>query len=150
MDDIDRYISLKANEDRIYDDYKEIKAEREALRDKIAADMDGKGIASMFGESGKKVSTTHTVIARVEDMAMFKRWCEESGNVDKYLKEVVNQTECSRMVKDYQERGILDQLPPGMSFISILGLRVTTPKNGNGFAAAGKSVIEMLKQQKGE
>ena len=147
MNDIEEYIALKELEDRLKAEYHEVKTEREALRDKLAGEMDRTGQAALIGhESGKRVSTVYTTIATIEDLRALKGWAIETGQQDVYIKEVANQSECSALVREYKDKGILDQLPPGLSFISKINLRVTTPKNGNnGFSQAGQSVLEMLK-----
>ncbi len=148
QDKVDDYIKAKEVEDNIVLRLKEIKEWRVELMNELTAMMDSHGILSVSGTTGKKVSIVHKSYTKVFDFESFRRWCIENGKVDRFFREKVHlgstkDPGLTQYLKDHP-----NEAPNGISLENIETLRITKKAANNGFAEAGKSVLEMLEGEK--
>ena len=154
QDIADLYISVNEVHNRFKNIYESLRHNRELLKVAATKSMENRGIGSIIGTDGAKVSDIRTIYASVKDRLVFVEWAREKGEQD--LIETKERKGSAKipgldahvryLVKRARETGGDPQLPPGVEYSETVRLQVTKPSEGNKFDDGAKGILERLKE----
>jgi len=163
--DVEELISKPAKELAEY--WKQLRLEKEGLEAEVAvlnekietvsnilsSKMDEEGITRMTTVDNHKVGTKRYFNVSVKSIKDFEVWCHENGVYDEYITPSVRKgSKGEPGVTELVKLAVKENtpIPPGLTFNQGTHLVLYKPKEEMMFTNAGTSLIEMLKQQKGE